>query len=145
MRTGHVDLEALRRDRDQLWAEASAIEARGASLFLPERLWGAAGALQDERRDHDPWEDVLAADKGRENRQHEKHKPNHAGREGHGASNFTRGMCSISCYAYPPKGHDVTAKRVAFIMRRLGWDGPKVYAGWDDGFRDTRQAAMSDV
>ena len=38
------DLEALKRDRDQLWAEAAAREASGASIRLPEQLWAAAAA-----------------------------------------------------------------------------------------------------
>ena len=33
--TGVIDLDALRRDRDQLWAEAAAVEAEGGPLGLP--------------------------------------------------------------------------------------------------------------
>jgi predicted P-loop ATPase len=53
--TGKIDLEALRRDRDQLWAEAAACEARGDSIGLPERLWKAAGDEQDQRMESDEW------------------------------------------------------------------------------------------
>lgn len=53
--TGHIDLDGLRRDRDQIWAEAAAIEARGVSIGLPERLWHAAGAEQRERLESDEW------------------------------------------------------------------------------------------
>jgi predicted P-loop ATPase len=36
------DLERLRRDVDQLWAEAAGVEASGESLFLDPRLYEAA-------------------------------------------------------------------------------------------------------
>jgi virulence-associated protein E len=60
VRTGRIDIEALRRDRDQLWAEAAMVEALGGPLYLPEELWADARAAQEERRVYDPWEDVLA-------------------------------------------------------------------------------------
>jgi hypothetical protein len=37
-----IDLEGLKRDRDQLWAEAAAVERSGEPLHIPERLWGVA-------------------------------------------------------------------------------------------------------
>lgn len=54
------DLEGLRRDRDQLWAEAAQREAAGASIRLPRELWAAAAEQQDQRRTIDPWHDVLS-------------------------------------------------------------------------------------
>lgn len=54
------DLDALRRDRDQLWAEAAAREAQGESIRLPERLWAEAGAQQASREVSDPIYDTLA-------------------------------------------------------------------------------------
>ena len=60
VRTGTIDIPALRRDRDQLWAEAAHVEATGLSLTLPEELWGDASVEQERRRDHDPWDDILA-------------------------------------------------------------------------------------
>jgi predicted P-loop ATPase len=53
------DVDALRRDRDQLWAEAAAREAAHESIRLPEELWPAATREQNKRREEDPWEDVL--------------------------------------------------------------------------------------
>jgi predicted P-loop ATPase len=53
------DLDALRRDRDQLWAEAAAREASGASIRLPETLWRDAAEVQEERLAQDPIYDAL--------------------------------------------------------------------------------------
>jgi predicted P-loop ATPase len=55
-----VDIAALRRDRDQLWAEAAAREARGESIRLARERWPAASDEQEARRTRDPWEDALA-------------------------------------------------------------------------------------
>lgn len=59
VRVDRFDLDALRRDRDQLWAEAARLEAEGASIRLSPKLWRAAGAEQEERRVTDAWEGVL--------------------------------------------------------------------------------------
>ncbi len=57
---GDIDLEALARDRDQLWAEAAAREAAGESIRLDKALWQAAALEQDERRTLDPFVAPLA-------------------------------------------------------------------------------------
>lgn len=49
------DLPALRRDRDQLWAEAAAREAAGASIRLDPALWAAAASEQRQRVTEDPF------------------------------------------------------------------------------------------
>ncbi len=49
------DLDKLRRDRDQLWAEAVQAEAGGESIRLDPKLYKAAGEQQDERRVEDPF------------------------------------------------------------------------------------------
>jgi len=54
-----VDIEAVRRDRDQLWAEAVVAEATGEPLYLPEELWPDAEARQESRLISDPWADTL--------------------------------------------------------------------------------------
>lgn len=59
VQTGAIDLDALKRDRDQLWAEAGRIEAGGESLVLPENLWSEAALRQDERLANDPWVDAV--------------------------------------------------------------------------------------
>lgn len=60
IRTPSFDITALRKDRDQIWAEAAYIEASGASIRLDPALWSIAEIQQDRRRIQDPWEMTLA-------------------------------------------------------------------------------------
>lgn len=55
MRTGTLDVDEIRRDRDQLWAEASVLEASGYSTRLPRALWNDASSEQERRRIEDPF------------------------------------------------------------------------------------------
>lgn len=57
---GVIDLDALARDRDQLWAEAAMMESRGDAIRLDPSLYGAAKAEQDARLADDPWVEILA-------------------------------------------------------------------------------------
>src|SRR5262249_24212099 len=54
------DLAELRRDRDQLWAEASARESASENIRLARELWPAAAKEQQERLADDPFVAVLA-------------------------------------------------------------------------------------
>ena len=56
---GTIDLDALRRDRDQLWAEAVAALRAGEGLELPRELWPDAARAQEARHAGDPWEESL--------------------------------------------------------------------------------------
>jgi predicted P-loop ATPase len=57
--TPQFDISALRRDRDQLWAEAAAREADGEAIILDPSLWAVAAVEQEQRRIIDPWEEVF--------------------------------------------------------------------------------------
>lgn len=46
VRVQRFDLETLRRDRDQLWAEAAVAEAAGESICVADQLWAKAVADQ---------------------------------------------------------------------------------------------------
>lgn len=51
-----IDLEGLKRDRDQLWAEASFREARGDSIRLDPSLYHLAAGEQNKRKSENPME-----------------------------------------------------------------------------------------
>jgi predicted P-loop ATPase len=59
LKTGKVDIEALKRDREQLLGEAATYEAAGESIGLHPSLWSDARDAQEQRRVADPWEDLL--------------------------------------------------------------------------------------
>jgi hypothetical protein len=102
--TGRIDLDALRRDRDQLWAEAL-LRERGASLSLHSRLWSDAAERQESRRERDPWEDRLA------------HLT--------GAQISSYDVIEIHLQIPTHQQSQWLYKRVAHVMRKNGWDGPK--------------------
>ncbi|MGE0750817.1 MAG: VapE domain-containing protein [Variibacter sp.] len=59
VRIQQFDLDALRRDRDQLWAEAAQREAQGIGIRLDPKLWTAAAEQQAQRLTQDPYVDTL--------------------------------------------------------------------------------------
>jgi hypothetical protein len=61
LRVGHIDIDALKRDREQLLGEAATYEAAGESIVLARSLWAEARSAQDKRRTPDPWEDILTS------------------------------------------------------------------------------------
>lgn len=56
---GEVNREAIRRDRDQLWAEATHRIRAGEDWRLDEQFWSVAAERQEEETTEDPWEDVI--------------------------------------------------------------------------------------
>jgi predicted P-loop ATPase len=57
---GSIDIEALARDRDRLWAEAKARFDAGAVWWLDSNeLVDAAAEEQADRFDADPWEEII--------------------------------------------------------------------------------------
>jgi hypothetical protein len=114
--TGHIDTEALARDRDQLMAEAAVLEAKGEPIALPAHLWGAAAVEQEARRETDPWEDVLAKVKGEVQIQTAS-----AGLEERVSSNH---LLTVVLMLDASKNNTPAGKRVATCMRKLGWSGP---------------------
>jgi hypothetical protein len=106
-------LDALRRDRNQLWAEAAAAEARGESLVVEDHLYQAVAAQQEERMLSDPWDDILADVKG----------------EFIDADGVERisseKVLTVFLQLKPDRINDATTKRLGPCMRRLGWSGPK--------------------
>lgn len=58
------DLAALRGDRDQLWAEAAAREAKSESIRLDPQLYDAAREEQEAKRVEDPFVHILQIELG---------------------------------------------------------------------------------
>jgi hypothetical protein len=111
--TGKVDVPALRHDRDQLWAEAAAAEAQSGSLVLPTHLLDAVQEAQEERRERDPWEDILA---------------DVTGTVAHGEERIPTDEILTLKLGIGHKDQTKThTLRVKQAMNALGWDGPKVF------------------
>lgn len=62
IRVTHIDIEAIRRDRDQLWAEAYARWDSGEKwwTYHDESALTELAAEQQDRRESDEWETVIA-------------------------------------------------------------------------------------
>jgi predicted P-loop ATPase len=56
---GTINLDAVLRDRDQLWAEAVILEDGGEPLVIDAALWGDVAAKQQSKTDVDPWTDPI--------------------------------------------------------------------------------------
>lgn len=114
---GAIDLEGLRRDRNQLWAEALVIERADASLVLDPKLWSVAAERQESRRDHDPWDDKLE----------HLHKHTSCKTTKSGVHKiWSRDILDAVLQIPITQQGDVVSKRLAYALRRLGWDGPKL-------------------
>ncbi|MGA2164486.1 MAG: VapE domain-containing protein [Solirubrobacteraceae bacterium] len=124
---GRIDLERLARDRDQIWGEAAALEARGATTTLDPTLWAAAGAMQASRREADPWDDLLEV-LDLKGTQGVTIAPSGDGR-GHERRVSTGDIWTLRLQLDPGRLTTATSKRLASAMKRLGWDGPKKIRG----------------
>ena len=120
VRVGTIALADLARDRDQLWAEAVAIERSGISLVLPERLWGEAASEQETRLVHDVWLDMLGQVTGSES----KDVPGEW-------RVMTRELFSHHLGISADRASVPMSKRLGSTMRRLGWQGPKQFKQLD--------------
>jgi Virulence-associated protein E len=123
VRTGRIDIDALRRDRDQLLAEAVQVDASGASLELPERLWAVARAEQEKRQEQDLWDDLLASIKGEICPSNDANDRD--GCEERIASTQLLHGHGLGLGLDASRTGDREAKRLAYCMRRHGSEGPK--------------------
>jgi predicted P-loop ATPase len=104
--TGVIDLDALRRDRDQLWAEASVLEMTGESLVMPSLLWDAAADKQGDRLVNDPWLDNLSS-----------YLATSSTRTRISSRELLEFGLEVPC----SRQNQNDAKRVAVLMAKLGW------------------------
>jgi predicted P-loop ATPase len=131
---GRIDIAALKRDRDQLWAEANCLEDIGVSITLPEKLWAAAGVEQAKRTEADPWADELmniserAAHDAADAAKHRKigqpveigYEVMASGEERIASRYLMRDVLSIPIDRQTAEH----GKRLGLVMRKLGWQGP---------------------
>jgi hypothetical protein len=100
-------------------------------LTIPESLYAAAAEQQDQRLTKDPWEDLLK---------------NVSGITVVTATGqLQERISSIELLTFylqltPDRITDGHAKRLATVMRRLGWQGPEQLKGVENKFSTPRQA-----
>jgi predicted P-loop ATPase len=131
---GLIDLAGIVRDRDQLWAEAAAVEASGEPLTLPPTLWRVASIEQQARLAHDPWKDLierhLSALPDKTKHGEDTVKDGYAvginekgEREWHVASAYLLGPAVLGIEVKHQT--NATTKHLADVMRTLGWSSGK--------------------
>jgi predicted P-loop ATPase len=122
---GVIDLDGIRRDRDQLWAEAAIVEAGGEPLVIPQHLWPDVAIQQKARMELDPWEDVLApvlAGMIRNEHQVPGSFVNASDERGNPEWRASTDFLLTDVLNLPKERQNNNhAKRLAGIMRGLGW------------------------
>jgi hypothetical protein len=117
IKTGRIDIEKLKADRDQLWAEAASQEAADVSIMLPEKLWPIAAKEQAERLHADPWTDKLANIVGEI-----APDPDGIGRVERISSND---LIELELKIPADRANSATFTRLKHVMNYLGWQGPE--------------------
>ncbi len=101
---GAFDAGAIRRDRDQLWAEAAVAEAAGESIRLDPKLYAEAAIEQESRRVDDPFVMLLHT----------------------ALADLTGKIKIVDCYRIigidPGDANQDQVTRLGSTMRELGWD-----------------------
>lgn len=118
VKTNAIDLDALITDRDQIWAEAAMLEKGGETLLLSQELWSSAAKIAAQRLERDPWEDLLRKTAGT--------------KEGDERRISSADLMGDDLCLKIPRDRQTTpaAQRLARVMKKLGWDGPKrIYIG----------------
>jgi predicted P-loop ATPase len=105
-----IDIDGLKKDRDQLWAEAVIMEKSNASIRLEQRLWPRAEEEQANRLTIDPYVDAIDC------------KLN--GKSGKIAAASVWTILSIA----PGNRTQDQNHRVGVAMKRLGWAKSKISA-----------------
>jgi predicted P-loop ATPase len=123
LKTGVIDIQALRRDREQLLGEAATYEAAGESITLDPSLWGDAREAQDERRVPDPWEATLS-----------NGGLNHVISSSGGYDYVASAHVLMSVLQVPIANQTALhTMRLATALKNIGWDRPKSGKVWISG------------
>lgn len=135
VKVGKVDIIRLRNDRDQLWGEAAARYTAGASIRLDPSLWPTAAEQQEQRRQIDPWEEILRkipesivveAGTPLQHRVQVIWKVDDQERVASGT------LLTYVLRIPPAQQHANHGKRLAQAMARLGWQRPEHRKVWID-------------
>jgi predicted P-loop ATPase len=115
LETGKIDIEALKRDREQLLGEAATCEAAGERIELDEKLWGDARDAQEQRRAADPWEDILV------------NMPDNVIHKSGDGYERVASADVLSLVLNIPEAQQTSThgQRLAHAMERVGWDRPQ--------------------
>jgi len=127
LRVGQIDLDGLRRDRDQLWAEAVIAEHLGESVELPPKMWALAAAEQAQRLVVDPWEAILA--------------PLLDGKDGYVMTTDINIKLGLDARHQNSGG----ARRIANILNKLGFERRRVSADGGRPYAYTRGEGGKDA
>jgi predicted P-loop ATPase len=109
-----IDLEGLREARDQLFAEAVALEEE-EELFIGAELFEDLRAVHESRRTKDVWEDELAGI------DEDWHVSKHNVEGGIELRIHTRTIFEGILQRSFAHVHDYESKRLSQVMQRLGW------------------------
>lgn len=109
----NFDLDALRRDRDQIWAEAAVLEAEGAAIRLDPELWPDARQEQMARTVQDPYVDILERELGDKT----------------GKLLVADAWKILNFYSSQPRVSQLENQRLGRAMRDLGWVRKKMRIG----------------
>lgn len=111
-----LDRSLLRRDRDQLWAEARHLYEEGAPWWPSSTLEPDIAAAQEERYEADEWEAVLR-----------EHLLPEGDEQKHALTGITVGECLSDALKIVDKEKwtPATQQRVGAALRRLGFAKPK--------------------
>ncbi len=105
------DLDAMRRDLAQLWAEAACAEAAGESIRLARELWPAAAEAQASFKTEDQWSSLLD----------------------HTLGNLNGRLMSLDAFKIINKGSGVTlhadGRRLGRAMREIGFERKQIRDG----------------
>ena len=111
VRIKRMNIPAILAERDQLWAEATALFRLGHPVRLEKELWEMAEWEQAERRVIDPWEDDIEAALIDED-----------GNPLTGRITSSDLFVILGLDRYPSLRTPDTNNRVGNVMQRLGWE-----------------------
>jgi predicted P-loop ATPase len=128
---GVIDLEAVGRDRDQLWAEAVEIERGGEPLVIGQELWSDVEAKQRAKTEVDPWENIIVGELAKLMRMTENGMTVNGFAkavdiDGNAEWRISSDYLLGEVLEVPKeRQHNNHAKRLAAVMRDLDWHHPE--------------------